>query len=804
MSKNVPTDPKLWDKILDLARGESNKPVTANGESVNPVNDGKGFRTFPSAYANGWALAQYKRLGGKWKKESSEYKTPRKWDKEHCESKTCDEMGFSEKASCRPYKNCYKSAGERLTDRYLIARDDKKMKNTGMGGLDTWFAGHGGGKPDERATWGDWVAITPIKHTVKREDKEDKVYEAGDIVGPCAVSSEKEWAEVTGNGSKPLKCMPREKAYDMTKEQRATLARKKRREEAKHRGQKPVNTPTFDEEAKEMIKDKKADFYRQVTPPDQLSSFSNGSDVGRADETSAGASSLPSGDTARNIGRPSPDSPNLKYRNLDRGESVGRRPAERADLGYVHDSGSGSARVIPYDSGFANNSSALRNAGLIKPPQRLVDRVTKIAQGLVAQHVLQKEEEDSAKGGLTQDAVDGLEFSLDEIETLPIGIRRGEYDEEEVIFQINSLQRSSQEIEKQLKDADLGYPLFDKIKSKIDILDPAEIFANPNGSRALIGSIGDLQYEVLKELKRWTTSPARYVPALVREDYEEAVKSLNRESYYSRNSRQVVIKDEEYGLLFVLLQTTPKAMRSRGSYKWDNYHSIYINVLPKFSGELPLNYLNEFEDIVAHELVHATQVHLANNAEIEIGRAGNPFSKKDEQYTQHLKDKEIELKREYAREGGADTDLISIHALDDIEFYSRLLDETKLFKRKNRVVDNQSILRWTSDRPFFVSLKRYKPKNWRKAMGIFYDAVSHQMTKKAVQRVARRKILSGGHEGSYMSRQNLEEMREMAEFLLDHVDFEGELDDWVEDKISHAHGAVSDVARFIGYGKGRA
>ena len=89
-------------------------------------------------------------------------------------------------------------------------------------------------------------------------------------------------------------------------------------------------------------------------------------------------------------------------------------------------------------------------------------------------------------------------------------------------------------------------------------------------------------------------------------------------------------------------------------------------------------------------------------------------------------------------------------------------------------------------------------------MGIFYDAVSHQMTKKAVQRVARRKILSGGHEGSYMSRQNLEEMREMAEFLLDHVDFEGELDDWVEDKISHAHGAVSDVARFIGYGKGRA
>lgn len=35
-----------------------------------------------------------------------EYKMPRKWSKEHCESKTCDEMGFSERASCAPYKSC--------------------------------------------------------------------------------------------------------------------------------------------------------------------------------------------------------------------------------------------------------------------------------------------------------------------------------------------------------------------------------------------------------------------------------------------------------------------------------------------------------------------------------------------------------------------------------------------------------------------------------------------------------------------------------------------------------------------------
>ena len=255
-AKNVPVDEKLWAEIQALAKGESDKPVTRGDETANPVNEGKGFTTFPSAYANGWALAQYKRLGGKWKKEGSEYEMPRKWDKEHCESKTCDEMGFSEKASCRPYKDCYSKSASRVAERYSAKRDDSKMKNTGEGGLDTWFAGHGGGDPDDRATWGDWIAVTPIKHTITKEDGEKRTYEPGDIVGPCAVSSEPEWADVTSGGKKPLKCMPREKAWDMPKEDRAELAKKKRREEAKHRGQKPVNTPTFSEEAEEVTKKK--------------------------------------------------------------------------------------------------------------------------------------------------------------------------------------------------------------------------------------------------------------------------------------------------------------------------------------------------------------------------------------------------------------------------------------------------------------------------------------------------------------------------------------------------------------------
>lgn len=37
-----------------------------------------------------------------------EYKKPRKYSKSYCSSTPCDKMGFTQKASCRPYKNCYK------------------------------------------------------------------------------------------------------------------------------------------------------------------------------------------------------------------------------------------------------------------------------------------------------------------------------------------------------------------------------------------------------------------------------------------------------------------------------------------------------------------------------------------------------------------------------------------------------------------------------------------------------------------------------------------------------------------------
>ena len=52
--------------------------------------------------------------------------------------------------------------------------------------------------------------------------------------------------------------------------------------------------------------------------------------------------------------------------------------------------------------------------------------------------------------------------------------------------------------------------------------------------------------------------------------------------------------------------------------------------------------------------------------------------------------------------------------------------------------------------------------------------------------------------GSYISRQNLREMSDMADFIVDDIGNEG-LDDWVEDKISQSYSAMNDVARYRGY-----
>lgn len=39
--------------------------------------------------------------------KTRKYRFPRKMTKSYCKKTPCSRMGFTQKASCRPYKNCY-------------------------------------------------------------------------------------------------------------------------------------------------------------------------------------------------------------------------------------------------------------------------------------------------------------------------------------------------------------------------------------------------------------------------------------------------------------------------------------------------------------------------------------------------------------------------------------------------------------------------------------------------------------------------------------------------------------------------
>jgi superoxide dismutase len=138
-------------------------------------------------------------------------------------------------------------SAQRVASKYKTARG-KAKKDVGHGGLDEWFSGHGGAKgKGENATWGDWVSISPVTKTLPSGKKVEK----GDIVGECGISDDADWKGITKGGKDPLKCMPRQKAHDMPKKERAEKAKAKQKAERadSNRGKKPTLTPTFDKKS---------------------------------------------------------------------------------------------------------------------------------------------------------------------------------------------------------------------------------------------------------------------------------------------------------------------------------------------------------------------------------------------------------------------------------------------------------------------------------------------------------------------------------------------------------------------------
>lgn len=479
-----------------------------------------------------------------------------------------------------------------------------------------------------------------------------------------------------------------------------------------------------------------ADFYREVTPPDQLSSLTQGTPIGRSDNPDGtnAHSALPNGDSARNIGRPSPDSPNLKYRNLDRADAYGRTPADKLDLGYVHDSGSGSARVIPYDSGFVNNSSALRKAGLIRPPQHLVEELKEIAQGALAEYLFEKEERNSSP--YNSDDLDILEGFADDLAYLPKGIKRGEESLSEVSFQFKSGKNYLNALSERVTDSDDLSKIMDahEILSR---LNPQDIFDNISLYRKDLRDLSNLFRSLFEGAEG---SDFNLINPYAKEKYEEALQKNSHRRKIYRYGYSWRVDDPSLSRPLYVNVEFKSPLRAGGSYGFGNTSHIITFYFDSGKTTWGAFELNKVEDVARHELVHlmqkeiAIQRHLSkpNVSPREYIDTGLPRSRYDETFRQpnifdsdDVEDKKELLKsmRDQYRAEGLDPRLISIHALDDIEFYSRLLDEVTGFRKRNPQPKNKDIRAHLDRSQFFQSLKRYKPRNWKKAVGIFVDEV---------------------------------------------------------------------------------
>ena len=55
------------------------------------------------------------------------WKYPRRFSRAYCKRKTCKKMGFTERSSCRPYKNCFHGGNPPTTSVRHIRTNFKKV-----------------------------------------------------------------------------------------------------------------------------------------------------------------------------------------------------------------------------------------------------------------------------------------------------------------------------------------------------------------------------------------------------------------------------------------------------------------------------------------------------------------------------------------------------------------------------------------------------------------------------------------------------------------------------------------------------
>lgn len=390
-----------------------------------------------------------------------------------------------------------------------------------------------------------------------------------------------------------------------------------------------------------------------------------------------------------------------------------------------------------------------KEAGLVKPPPALFKLVTEIAQGVLADHVLTK--------------IFSSIVSEEEIEDLEVfGKEISEYledfeneDMEELLGLLEELLQDYRDIHRVViadtkkdtlknknirDDANLALTLFEKLLSWDDLdvtLYSEESLKVLGDNKRDVMTLSFCLLFVARNLKEKKES----VPYQDKDMFELAQSRFPREYLKTSHTHinlgvEARITHPEFAYPIVL---SFKFMDSNvlGSHGFRN-SAHHIKIMLPEKTDYSRDDLDQVEDTVRHELVHAVQSEIAQREGLS-DRGGLPFKRRDTKITQHNKSKERQVRQEL-KDLGLDPDLANFHALDDVEFYTRLLDEVEEFRSRYRnyrfKADNHAVRGHINRSPFFRALKHFKRKSWNKAVGLFYQAV----TEDSNTRVARQLI----------------------------------------------------------------
>ena len=392
-----------------------------------------------------------------------------------------------------------------------------------------------------------------------------------------------------------------------------------------------------------------------------------------------------------------------------------------------------------------------KEAGLVKPPPALFKLVTEIAQGVLADYVLHNifstlvddsdieyiedvvKEMNQILANFDQEDMEEVYDSLDEFRMEFYDIHRT------IINDYVDFHRHERAIEeasyvKELVQDVVGYGDLDLIPNT------EEAYRKVREGENQIKSLRSSLREIARDLRIKQNS----VPFMDEDKFKQALSRFPREYLTSKNillnlgaKAEVSHPDFQHPIKLTFIFQHDHVL---GSHKLGNdlVHRIKITIPDK--RKYSVKDLNDVRDTVRHELVHAVQEEIGTRNYLSE-RGGLPFAKRDRRFRQHDRAGERRVRREL-KDLGLDPSLANFHALDDVEFYTRLLDEVEEFK-STRIIKNTNIHRWVNTRPFFKSLKHFKRKNWDKAVGLFYQAVTSgefYTQEGSVDRVARQII----------------------------------------------------------------